>query len=287
MIDKRTKGMIMMEEQYLQVMTIAGSDSDGSAGMQADMHTFFTRGVYGVSVMTACVAGNSYGIGASVTLPTDFIDKEFALIAEDYEVKAAKTGMLADSTLIETVVENYQKYDFGPLVVDPVIVTKHGNLLLEESALQSLKDKLLPLATVLTPNFYEAEKLTGRSLSEEEDYVQAAKELQQMGAKNVMIKGHHLKDADQKDVKDYVLLESGKSFWLSAPFYPTDRINGTGDSLSACIAAELAKGKSVEEAIRFAKEYVNVAIREEINVGHKYGPINHWAAGALKESADF
>ncbi len=277
----------MMEEQYLQVMTIAGSDSDGSAGMQADMHTFFTRGVYGVSVMTACVAGNSYGIGASVTLPTDFIDKEFALIAEDYQVKAAKTGMLADSTLIETVVENYQKYDFGPLVVDPVIVTKHGNLLLEESALQSLKDKLLPLATVLTPNFYEAEKLTGRSLSEEEDYVQAAKELQQMGAKNVMIKGHHLKDADQKDVKDYVLLESGKSFWLSAPFYPTDRINGTGDSLSACIAAELAKGKSVEEAIRFAKEYVNVAIREEIHVGHKYGPINHWAAGALKESADF
>ena len=277
----------MMKEQYLQVMTIAGSDSDGSAGMQADMHTFFTRGVYGVSVMTACVAGNSYGIGASVTLPTDFIDKEFALIAEDYQVKAAKTGMLADSTLIETVVENYQKYDFGPLVVDPVIMTKHGNLLLEESALQSLKDKLLPLATVLTPNFYEAEKLIGRSLLEEEDYVQAAKKLQQMGAKNIMIKGHHLKDADQKDVKDYVLLESGKSFWLSAPFYPTDRITGTGDSLSACIAAELAKGKSVEEAIRFAKEYVNVAIREEINVGHKYGPINHWAAGSLKESADF
>jgi len=218
MIDKRTKGMIMMKEQYLQVMTIAGSDSDGSAGMQADMHTFFTRGVYGVSVMTACVAGNSYGIGASVTLPTDFIDKEFALIAEDYQVKAAKTGMLADSTLIETVVENYQKYDFGPLVVDPVIMTKHGNLLLEESALQSLKDKLLPLATVLTPNFYQAEKLIGRSLLEEEDYVQAAKKLQQMGAKNIMIKGHHLKDADQKDVKDYVLLESGKSFWLSAPF---------------------------------------------------------------------
>lgn len=276
-----------MEEQYLQVMTIAGSDSDGSAGMQADMHTFFTQGVYGVSVMTACVAGNSYGIGASVTLPTDFIDKQFALIAEDYQVKAAKTGMLADSKLIETVVENYQKYDFGPLVVDPVIVTKHGNLLLEESALQSLKDNLLPLATVLTPNFYEAEKLTGRALIAEEDYIQAAKDLQKMGAKNIMIKGHHLEDVKQKNVRDYVLLESEKSFWLSAPFYPTDRINGTGDSLSACIAAGLAKGKSVEEAIRFAKEYVNVAIREEINVGHKYGPINHWAAGALKESSDF
>ena len=116
-----------MEDQYVQAMTIAGSDSDGSAGMQADMHTFFTRNVYGVSVMTACVAGNSYGIGASVTLPTDFIDKEFELIAKDFQIRAAKTGMLADSKLIETVVKNYQKYDFGPLVVDPVIVTKHGN----------------------------------------------------------------------------------------------------------------------------------------------------------------
>ena len=103
-----------MEDQYVQAMTIAGSDSDGSAGMQADMHTFFTRNVYGVSVMTACVAGNSYGIGASVTLPTDFIDKEFELIAKDFQIRAAKTGMLADSKLIETVVKNYQKYDFGP-----------------------------------------------------------------------------------------------------------------------------------------------------------------------------
>ncbi|HGF7264545.1 TPA: bifunctional hydroxymethylpyrimidine kinase/phosphomethylpyrimidine kinase [Enterococcus faecium] len=271
-----------MEEQYVQAMTIAGSDSDGSAGMQADMHTFFTRSVYGVSVMTACVSGNSYGIGASVTLPTDFIDKEFELIAEDFQIRAAKTGMLADSNLIETVVKNYQKYDFGPLVVDPVIVTKHGNLLLEESALQSLKEKLVPLAEVLTPNFYEAEKLTGRTLATEEDFVQAAKELQDMGAKNVMIKGHHAKDAQQETVNDYVLLESGKSFWLNAQFYSTDRINGTGDSLSACIAAELAKGKTVEQAIRLAKDYVNRAIREEINVGHKYGPINHWAAGELE-----
>lgn len=99
------------------------------------------------------------------------------------------------------------------------------------------------MAEVLTPNFYEAEKLTGRTLATEEDFVQAAKELQEMGAKNVMIKGHHAKDAQQETVNDYVLLESGKSFWLNAPFYPTDRINGTGDSLSACIAAELAKGK--------------------------------------------
>ncbi|OTP12195.1 phosphomethylpyrimidine kinase [Enterococcus sp. 10A9_DIV0425] len=266
-----------MSRQYLQVMTIAGSDSDGSAGMQADMHTFFTRGVYGVSVLTACVAGNSYEIGARVTLPTDFIDKEFELIAKDYQVRAAKTGMLADATLIETVAKKYQLYDFGPLVVDPVIVTKHGNLLLEEEALESLKTKLLPLATVLTPNFYEAEKLTNRQLNTEADYVLAAQDLQAMGAKNILIKGEHTTGSTQETIKDYVLLESGHSFWLEAPFYKTERINGTGDSLSACIAAELAKGTSVEEAIRIAKKYVNRAIQKEIIVGHKYGPINHWA----------
>lgn len=270
-----------MEQQYVQVMTIAGSDSDGSAGMQADLHTFFTRKVYGVSVLTACVAGNSYGIGASVPLPTDFIDKEFELLAEDYQVKAAKTGMLADATLINTVVKNIQRYDFGPLVVDPVIMTKHGNQLLEEEALTTLKTALLPLAEVVTPNFYEAEKLTGLKLRTEEDYEKAAKILQELGPKNVLIKGHHTSDSNQQTVRDYVRLASGKTFWLEAPFYATDRINGTGDSLSACIAAELAKGETVEAAIRIAKQYVNQAIKEELFVGHKYGPINHWAANTI------
>lgn len=265
-------------EQYTQALTIAGSDSDGSAGMQADLHTFFTRDVYGASVLTACVAGNSYGIAKSVALPTDFIDTEFELLAEDYQICAAKTGMLADKKLIQTVVKNYKKYDFGPLVVDPVIVTKHGDLLLEESAFQTLKDELIPLATVITPNFYEAEKLTELSLTKDEDFVQAAKVLQNMGAKNVLIKGHHNQETPQKEVRDYVLLESGKSFWLAEPYHPTNRINGTGDTLSACITAELAKGTSVETAIRIAKKYVNLAIADELIVGHRFGPINHWAA---------
>ncbi|WP_265456323.1 bifunctional hydroxymethylpyrimidine kinase/phosphomethylpyrimidine kinase [Enterococcus sp. HY326] len=266
-----------MEIQYPQALTIAGSDSDGSAGMQADLHTFFAREVYGASVLTACVAGNSYGIAASINLPADFIDKEFELLAEDYQIRASKTGMLSNSELIETVVKNYQQYDFGPLVVDPVIVTKHGNLLLEESALIALKEKLIPLATVITPNFYEAEKLTGRSLTAAEDFVLAAKEIQKLGAKNIIIKGRH-DDPQQKEVLDYVLLESGRDFWLSAEYHATDRINGTGDSLSACIAAELAKGTEIEMAIRIAKDFVNTAISQEIFVGHKYGPINHWIA---------
>ncbi|PWG00129.1 bifunctional hydroxymethylpyrimidine kinase/phosphomethylpyrimidine kinase [Levilactobacillus bambusae] len=265
-----------MINDFPQAMTIAGSDSDGSAGMQADLHTFFARRVYGMSVITACVAGNSYGIHAAQAMPTDFINQEFSDIAADFKVRAAKTGMLADSQLIETVVDNVQRYDFGPLVVDPVIMTKHGAQLLEDSAFETLKSKLLPLATVITPNFYEAQKLTDLPIQSDADMVNAAHKLQNLGVPNVVIKGNHA-DPTQTEVRDYVLLASGKDFWLSAPYHQTERLNGTGDSLSACITAELAKGRPVEAAIRTAKQFVNVAIGNPIDVGHKVGPINHWA----------
>lgn len=172
-----------------QALTIAGSDSDGSAGMQADLHTFFTRNVYGASVITACVAGNSYGIHASVPMPTDFIDQEFQDLTDDYHIKASKTGMLADSELIKNVVKNYQKGDFGPLVVDPVIMTKHGSQLLEESAFDTLRMALLPLATVITPNFYESQKIAEMTIRTDDDTITAAHKIQAMGAKNVIAKG--------------------------------------------------------------------------------------------------
>ncbi|XHE02453.1 bifunctional hydroxymethylpyrimidine kinase/phosphomethylpyrimidine kinase [Lentilactobacillus kefiri] len=267
-----------MTEQYPQALTIAGSDSDGSAGMQADLHTFFRRHIYGTAVMTAAVAGNSYGIHDSVTLPTSFIDQEFKDLADDYQVKASKTGMLADSELIRTVIKNYQKYDFGPLVVDPVITTKHGNMLLEESAYKTLRDELIPLATVITPNFFEAQKLAEMEINTKDDMIKAAQKLKDLGAANIMIKGSH-HHPGQKEVSDYVLLESGKSFWLTGDFFDTDRKNGTGDSLSACIAAELARGNDVETAVRIAKKFVDIAIENEINVGHEFRPINHWAPG--------
>lgn len=270
--------MINLTEQYPQALTIAGSDSDGSAGMQADLHTFFRRHIYGTAVMTAAVAGNSYGIHDSVTLPTSFIDQEFKDLADDYHVRASKTGMLADTELIRTVIKNYQKYDFGPLVVDPVITTKHGNMLLEQSAYQTLRDELIPLATVITPNFFEAQKLAEMDINTQDDMVTAAQKLKDLGAANIMIKGSHHKPG-QKEVSDYVLLESGKSFWLTGDFFDTDRKNGTGDSLSACIAAELARGNDIETAVRIAKKFVDVAIENEIQVGHKFGPINHWAPG--------
>ncbi|WP_283679001.1 bifunctional hydroxymethylpyrimidine kinase/phosphomethylpyrimidine kinase [Lentilactobacillus sp. Marseille-Q4993] len=265
-----------MANEFPQALTIAGSDSDGSAGMQADLHTFFRRKVYGASVLTACVAGNSYGIHDAVNLPTSFIDTEFKALADDYQIRASKTGMLSDSELIHTVVKNYKQYDFGPLVVDPVITTKHGNVLLEQSAYQTLRDELIPLATVITPNFFEAQKLAEMDIDGRDDMVTAAKKLVSLGAKNVVVKGPQRQENQTTSV-DYILLEDGEGFFLEEPYHDTSRVNGTGDSLSACIAAELAKGNDVKSAIKIAKSFVNTAIENEIMVGHKFGPINHWA----------
>nr|WP_255552612.1 bifunctional hydroxymethylpyrimidine kinase/phosphomethylpyrimidine kinase [Lactobacillus sp. Sy-1] len=267
--------------QYPQALTIAGSDSDGSAGMQADLLTFHAFKVHGTSVITACVAGNSYGIHDSVTMPLSFINQEFKDLADDYQVRAAKTGMLGNSDLINTVVDNYQKYDFGPLVVDPVIITKHGDMLLEQDAFDTLKAKLIPLATLITPNFYETQKLAEMEINNDDDMLTAANKLKAMGAKNVMVKGRHDSD-DQDEVRDLVLLADGEHFWLTGQYFGTDRKNGTGDTLSAGITAELAKGTSIKESIKLAKDYVDRAIQNEILVGHKYGPINHWASEEIK-----
>lgn len=141
-----------MVNEFPQVLTIAGSDSDGSAGMQADLHTFFIRKTYGMSVLVAAVAGNSYGIHAAETLPLHFVDKQFEVLADDFKVRASKTGMLSDASLIEAVVKAYKQFDFGPLVVDPVITTKHGAQLLEAAAFEALKE-----------NFYHWQQLQHRT----------------------------------------------------------------------------------------------------------------------------
>ena len=251
----------MMANEFPQVMTIGGTDSDGSAGVQADLHSFFMRGVYGATVLTAAVAGNSYGIQDSMVMPLPFIDAQFKSLAADLKIKAAKTGMLADKALVQAIIKNWQQYDFGALVVDPVIITKHGAMLLEQDAYDAVKNELIPLATVVTPNHYEAEHLTGMKLDTDADTEAAAHQLQASGAKNVVLKGAH-DDPTQKEVRDFVLLES---------------VNGTGDTLSAVITAEIGKGNDVEDAIRIAKRFTNQAIGHPIPVGHKYGPINHWA----------
>lgn len=271
-----------MANEYVQAVTIAGNDSDGSAGMPADMHAFFVSNVYGMGLLTSAVSGNSYGIDAAQVMPVEFIEQQFKTLAADFDIKAAKTGMLANEDVINIVAKCYQEVDFGPLVLDPVIITKHGAMLLEDTAYEAFKAKLVPLATVITPNFFEAQKLTESELATKDAVIEGAHKLQQMGAKNVVIKGQH-QDSKQQTVDDFVLLEDGSHFWLSEEFINTTHVNGTGDTFSAIIAAELAKGQAVGDAIKVAKRKTHAAIANELEVGHKFGPINHWAAQQVED----
>lgn len=266
-----------MTQQNIQALTIAGHDSDGSAGMPADLHAFFAAGVYGHGILTAAVAGNSHNITAQQVMPKEFIAEQFHQLARDFTIGAAKTGMLANDDVVNVVADNYDQQSFGPLVVDPVIITKHGAMLLAQSAYERFRERIIPRATVITPNFYEAQKLAELTINSRQDQLTAARRLQGMGAKNVVVKGGH-SDASQDTVDDLVLLENGHHFWMSKPFINTSRLNGTGDTFSAIIAAELAKGQDVASAVRQAKEAVYAAITHPLMVGHKFGPINHWAA---------
>lgn len=271
-----------MTSKPVQVVTIAGNDCDGSAGMPADMHSFYARGCYGMSVLTASVAGNSQGIFAQQVMPLAFIKKQFEVLNDDYDIKAAKTGMLANKEVIATVTACLKKYNWGHLVIDPVIITKHGAALLDDDAYQTFLNDLLPLAEVITPNFYEQQKLTGMGLASTEEVRTGAKKLQAMGAKNVLMKGRH-DNPEQTTVTDLLLTEDGTFHSFTKPYKNTQRVNGTGDTLSAVIAAELGKGSSVEDSVKIAKDFTYNAIAHPIDVGHRFGPINHFGAQKISE----
>ena len=203
------------------------------------------------------------------------IDEQCASVAADLKILACKTGMLADAEHVHAVVANLKKYDFGPLTVDPVMIAKGGAPLLADAAVATVRTELIPLATVVTPNLPEAEKLTGLKITDNADMMAAGHALQDLGARNVIIKGGH--EANPQTANDFVLLADGSAFWLAAPRVDTVRTHGTGDTLSACITAELAKGQSMAAAIKTAKAYVAGTIQDTIQVGHGHGPLNHWA----------
>lgn len=262
-----------MTNETPQVVTIAGSDSGGCAGLQADLKTFQNRHAFGMSIIVALTAQNTLGVQEAYPIPNDFVTSQFASMAADYQVRSAKTGMLASPSLVETVAKNLKQYDFGPLVVDPVMIAKGGHALLEAEAVQTVKDYLLPLATVLTPNMPEAEVFLGYSVESAQDMIKAALDLKELGPKNVIIKGGHGHGAA---ACDYVLLEDESSFWMASPRIDTINTHGTGDTFSACIAAELAKGTPLKEAILIGKAFIQAAIADPIAVGHGHGPVNHW-----------
>lgn len=261
--------------QFPQALSIAGSDSGGGAGMQADLKTIQERHVFAATVLVAITAQNTIGVQDSLALPPAIIDAQFASVASDLAIRACKTGMLADVPTVRAVVKNLKRYDLGPLTVDPVMIAKGGAPLLTEDAIAVVRDELLPLATLVTPNLPEAEKLTGITITDEAGMQQAGAWFQAHQVPNVIIKGGHLAGSDESS--DFVLLANGDHFWLPAKRVATVRTHGTGDTLSACITAELAKGADMATAIRTGKAFVEAAIREGIVVGHGHGPLNHWA----------
>lgn len=268
-----------------QVLTIAGFDSNGSAGMAADLHSFFADQVYGHGVLTAAVAENTKQITATQTMSAEFVQEQLAAAA-DFPISAVKTGMLANREIMQIVIKAYSANQWGPLVVDPVIVTKQGDRLVTDDTFETFCRQLLPLATVITPNFVEASELVGEVLSTPEALLDAAIKLQQLGAQNVVIKGKHPQPGTRPVISSLVRLADGQSFWINNPFIKTQKVNGAGDSFSAIITAELAKGRPVLQAIERANDFVVAAVQKPLGVGQQFGPLNHWAGQNWRQNDD-
>jgi hydroxymethylpyrimidine/phosphomethylpyrimidine kinase len=252
------------------VLTVAGSDSGGGAGIQADLRTFAAHGVHGTSAITAVTAQNSVAVLDWVALEPRMVVAQMEAVASDMDVAAVKTGMLATAAIVSAVAEAIARLALPLVVVDPVMVAKSGDRLLDRDAEAAYRERLLPLATVVTPNLPEAEALLGRPVRTLLEMREAARALLAMGPRAVVVKGGHL-EGDAVDVfADGERLED-----LPAPRIATANTHGTGCTYSAAIAARLALGQPRLEAVRGAKAYLTEAIRRSYSVGHGHGPVDH------------
>jgi len=250
-------------------LTIAGSDSGGGAGIQADLKTFAALGIHGTSAITAITAQNTVAVTEILELPVAMVRAQIDAIVEDLGVQAAKTGMLSSAEIIETVAAAIQAHRIGNLVVDPVMVAKGGARLLREDAVDALRTRLLPLAAVLTPNLPEVEVLLGRRVTTLDERRQAARDLLALGPRAVVVKGGHA-GGDAIDVYwDGATLEE-----LPAERIATANTHGSGCVFSAAIAAGLAQGGDPLTAVRAAKEFITGAIELSLELGHGHGPVN-------------
>ncbi|PKR84467.1 bifunctional hydroxymethylpyrimidine kinase/phosphomethylpyrimidine kinase [Heyndrickxia camelliae] len=257
-----------------KALTIAGSDSGGGAGIQADLKTFQELEVYGMSAITAVTAQNTLGVQGVYPMSTDAVVQQINSIANDIGVDALKTGMLFSADIIDAVSQQITEYNWRNIVVDPVMIAKGGASLLQQEAIAALKQKLIPLSLIITPNIPEAEVIIGMEIKTKEDKEAAAKKFIELGAKNVVIKGGH--DADPLETMD--LFFDGCEFaYYSSKRIDTQNTHGTGCTFSAAITAEIAKGKKVQEAVITAKDFIQAAIEENISLGNGHGPTNHWA----------
>ncbi|MEV0265306.1 bifunctional hydroxymethylpyrimidine kinase/phosphomethylpyrimidine kinase [Streptomyces sp. NPDC050617] len=252
-----------------RVLTVAGSDSGGGAGIQADLKTMLALGVHGMSVLTAVTAQNSRGVHGAWPLPAEVVRAQFRSVVDDIGVQAVKTGMLASAELVETVAALLT--DVGaPVVVDPVGISKHGDALLAATALDAVRTKLLPTATVATPNLDEVAQLTGVRVAAEDDLRRAADAVLGYGPAWALIKGGHLA-GDAVDL----LTDGSEEHWLRSARLDNRHTHGTGCTLASAIASELAKGRTVPAAVAGAKEYVTGAIAAGFPLGGGIGPVDH------------
>jgi hydroxymethylpyrimidine/phosphomethylpyrimidine kinase len=259
-----------------RALTIAGSDSGGGAGIQADLKTFAARGIFGMSVVTALTAQNTMGVQGVWEVSNEFIALQIDSVINDIGVDVVKTGMLSSIPTIETVASKVQRYNLKPLVVDPVMVAKGGDLLQQPEACAALISHLLPLATVITPNLSEAQVLCGFPITNLIEMRRAAEVIHRMGPRNVVIKGGHLSGGE--DAID--LLYDGQTFQeFRALRISTRNDHGTGCTFASAIAAEMAKGHAIKEAVQIAKEFLTNILNASVHLGlgQGHGPMNHMA----------
>ncbi len=263
-----------------RVLTIAGSDSGGGAGIQADLKTITVLGGFGMSVITALTAQNTLGVHGIFDVPPEFVARQFDAVLPDIGIDAAKTGMLARRDILEIVINKIREYRIDKLVVDPVMVAKGGSLLIRGDVMDLLKTDLIPLAYVITPNIPEAEVLASMTIKTADDMKEAALRIFMRGARHVVVKGGHLEGAALDVFYD------GSGFHeFTAERIATPNTHGTGCTFSAALATGIAQGKSVLEAVTQAKKYITEAIRYAFPLGSGHGPTNHLAPVARRWGA--
>ncbi len=253
-------------------LTIAGSDSGGGAGIQADLKTFAAHGVFGTSAITAVTAQNTLGVTAWQAMPADLVTAQIEAVAADFDLRAVKVGMLATAAIVEAVAAAIVELDLPDVVVDPVMVATGGDRLLEEDAIEAIKRELMPHTRVLTPNVPEAEALSGMGIASVDDMRSAARRILAGGPRVVLVKGGHLSGPESVDV----IVTAHDSFELRRPRVETTSTHGTGCTLSSAIAANLALGLELRPALERAREYVDGAIRHAPGLGRGHGPLGHF-----------
>lgn len=260
-----------------RALSIAGSDSGGGAGIQADLKTFTALGVYGMTAITAVTVQNTEGVEGYEELSPKLVGDQIRSVAGDIGVDAAKTGMLASEAIVRAVAEAIRETSITNLVVDPVFVSKHGHSLLDDDAVAALRDDLFPLATLVTPNLHEAAGLVGRPVATRDEMSAAAREILADGPHSVLVKGGHLDGVIAADV----LLDANDEEWFQSPRIDTSNTHGTGCVLSAAIAAHLALGLPLREAVWEGKKFVTFAIENSLDIGQGIGPVNpDWERGS-------